>query len=105
MQTRQDCDEHGLLNSLYIQHKNSTPPMQVYFVNHLSCADYCACVRPQTDNVKEAYCNVKEAYYNVKNKTSQIAMNMVERWGMSDKLGFVAHKHLTGSGRNGAGLL
>ena len=38
-------------------------------------------------------------------QATAIAMNMVERWGMSDKLGFVAHKHLTGSGRNGAGLL
>jgi hypothetical protein len=23
-------------------------------------------------------------------------MNMVERWGMSEKLGYVAHRHLTG---------
>jgi cell division protease FtsH len=33
-------------------------------------------------------------------QATAIAMNMVERWGMSDKLGFVAHKHLTGGGRN-----
>jgi ATP-dependent metalloprotease len=34
-------------------------------------------------------------------QATSIAMNMVERWGMSEKLGHVAHKHLTGGGRNG----
>lgn len=34
-------------------------------------------------------------------QATNIAMNMVERWGMSEKLGYVAHKHLTGGGRNG----
>ncbi|EKX37093.1 hypothetical protein GUITHDRAFT_89772 [Guillardia theta CCMP2712] len=33
-------------------------------------------------------------------QATQIAMNMVERWGMSDRLGYVAHRHLTGGGRN-----
>jgi len=31
-------------------------------------------------------------------QATQIAINMVERWGMSDKLGFVTHRHLTSNG-------
>jgi len=35
-------------------------------------------------------------------QATQIAINMVERWGMSDKLGFVTHRHLTSGGSDTA---
>jgi len=35
-------------------------------------------------------------------QATQIAMNMVERWGMSEKAGVVAHRNLTGKGHEAA---
>ncbi|KAJ1483797.1 peptidase family M41-domain-containing protein [Baffinella frigidus] len=35
-------------------------------------------------------------------QATNIAIQMVERWGMSDRVGFVAHRHLTGKGFDAA---
>jgi ATP-dependent metalloprotease len=35
-------------------------------------------------------------------QATNIAIRMVEKWGMSDRVGFVAHRHLTGRGADAA---